>query len=317
MILNYVSNIPISILVLDELNNIVYLNNAFIEDTKNITDDYQTLIGENVSCFLPEFKGYEHDKKHMKFTFDKGKNFYNCIISIRNKENNKLIYIERPDEFFEKKIKYDFTIQLSKRIKSPLITIVKMLSLISTTSLTEEQQTYVDTMKENSIDILKVNNDLTEYFKLLIEPHTYSVNPIYIYFNEITENITDVVKSKIKKNSISLQFIHNNEEIYTDYQKLMHVMVNTIYNSIKHTKNGYILVKISKEKTDIKIYIQDTGISMTSKEVKLIESISQNVDYMNNIELPIAKKLTEMLGGDIKIEYTNNSGTLISLSFPS
>lgn len=317
MILNYVSNIPISILVLDELNNIVYLNNAFIEDTKNITDDYQILIGENISCFLPEFKGYEHDKKPMKFTFDKGKNFYNCVISIRNKENNKLIYIERPDEFFEKKIKYDFTIQLSKRIKSPLITIVKMLSLISTTSLTEEQQTYVDTMKENSIDILKVNNDLTEYFKLLIEPHTYSVNPIYIYFNEITENITDVIKSKIKKNSISLQFIHNNEEIYTDYQKLMHVMVNTIYNSIKHTKNGYILVKISKEKTDIKIYIQDTGISMTSKEVKLIESISQNVDYMNNIELPIAKKLTEMLGGDIKIEYTNNSGTLISLSFPS
>jgi len=38
---------------------------------------------------------------------------------------------------------------------------------------------------------------------------------------------------------------------------------------------------------------------------------------MNNLELPIAHKLAQVLGGSVSIEYTNNSGTLVCFNFPN
>lgn len=317
MVLDCVAKVPFSIIVLDLDYKIVYINKAFVLDIEEIDVSADIFIGRNVDVFIKNINFEAETKQEANITFDEGITFYDCLVSTMKKQDKKLVFIERPGRYIQKRIKRDFTLELSKKIKPPLITIVRMLNLLSNTKLNAEQIQYMETMKKNSIDILKINNDLVDYFKILTEPKQYIINPIYIDIKEISENITQVVKNKINERSLTLQFIHSNEIIYTDYQKLMQAMVNIIYNSIKHTKNGYIVVKITKEKTDIKIYVKDTGVSLNPCEIKLLDYVEKNSDLMSNLELPLAKQLSILLGGDITVEYTNNSGTLVCFNFPN
>jgi CheY-like chemotaxis protein len=97
-------------------------------------------------------------------------------------------------------------------------------------------------------------------------------------------------------------------------------------NSVKFTERGF--VKISNyldEKTGmIIILIKDTGIGIDKVYVNQVfepfrqESLGYSTSYQGaGLGLPLAKKMSLKLNGDIELESEKGSGTTITLRFPA
>jgi signal transduction histidine kinase len=313
MNVEFILNQPVSILVVDSTLRIVRINECFSQDLKEFDMPGEKLIGCHIRDIIKNFSESFHRVPSQIYLCERSTE---CLISFREIQDTRLVYIERPPRIIEKRIKKLFIAELSKKIKVPLILIVKMINLLTSTKLHREQKEYIDIMRENSMDILKVTNDLLEYFNLTSGGKSQTVSPIPIEFTEISGHVHDIVKTRMQKKSINLQFFQNNQILYTDYQKLMQILVNMIYNSIKHTTDGFIFVKSIEEQKNIKIYVKDTGDSLSLLEIKLLDNVDLDHDLMTNLELPIAKELAILLGGNLNVEHTDFSGTLVCFTLP-
>src|SRR5690606_28381144 len=99
----------------------------------------------------------------------------------------------------------------------------------------------------------------------------------------------------------------------TDQLRLKQILYNVIGNAIKFTDNGEIIVNVSYEKEQdnkpvLKFLVKDTGIGITKEQAsKLFKPFSQADSSTTRkyggtgLGLVLSKKLTEALGGDLRL----------------
>jgi CheY-like chemotaxis protein len=99
-------------------------------------------------------------------------------------------------------------------------------------------------------------------------------------------------------------------------------------NSLKFTDEGYIEFGYTEiEKADsnyLKFYVKDTGIGINKKYHNVIFNIFRQIDDTRTrkyggtgIGLSIAKKIVEMLGGEIWVESEPGKGSIFYFTVPS
>lgn len=116
---------------------------------------------------------------------------------------------------------------------------------------------------------------------------------------------------------------------YSDVGRIKQVLLNLISNALKFTQQGGIVVSIKlKRKFDEGLFersrhlafkVRDTGIGIPEEEqselFKLFGTIRSHRDGVNKrgtgLGLSISKKLTQSMGGDIKIKSEVGVGTTL------
>ena len=114
-----------------------------------------------------------------------------------------------------------------------------------------------------------------------------------------------------------------------DFDKIKTVLNIILDNAMKFTKEGSITLsvdcyKFSDEEDDnvsLVFSISDTGIGITEErlehifEIYYVDEAKKVVDMTGNgISLSIAKKITDILGGEIAVESTAGAGTTFTVS---
>lgn len=135
--------------------------------------------------------------------------------------------------------------------------------------------------------------------------------------NIIIKNKKDLINKKIKIN------IDIKEQVYTDSKWLEFIINQIIINSIKYTdKNPVINIKTIKTKENIILSIKDNGIGIKKEEQnKVFNKGFTGTNGRKNknstgIGLYLAKKLTNKLGHNIKINSKENEFTEVQIIFP-
>lgn len=229
-------------------------------------------------------------------------------------ENKKLT-----EQNYEEKTKFIF--KISQDLKKPLQDITNLSSeiienpkniedKIKTININSKQlYTYVN----NALDVSKmdINN-------LKILETTYNSKN---FFEELKLRI----KSEIKNSNKNIEFryeISNSipEYLQGDNTKLKQIIMSTIYDSIKYTKEGFIELNIN---TIIKygicrlmIDISDSGSGMSIRKINEILNVSEKIDSKEqeridklDISLPLAHKIIKSLNGSFIIKSEENKGT--------
>jgi signal transduction histidine kinase len=114
----------------------------------------------------------------------------------------------------------------------------------------------------------------------------------------------------------------NSGEIIIDKNKIYRVIRSLFQNSIKNTKSGYIKIGYYLRDDKVNFYVLDSGQGyFKCKEflqtVDLNESLMLHNDTHTAINISLAKKLIQMLGGTICIECNGLTGTGIYFSIPA
>jgi signal transduction histidine kinase len=121
---------------------------------------------------------------------------------------------------------------------------------------------------------------------------------------------------------ISCNQVSDLTEVFLDKHRIFRVIRSLLQNSVKSTKSGYIKAGYSFQHDSVTFYVIDSGQGyFKSKEFlhtdDLNESLVQHNDMYTAINLSLARKLINMMGGTIWIECNGISGTAIYFSVPA
>jgi K+-sensing histidine kinase KdpD len=114
----------------------------------------------------------------------------------------------------------------------------------------------------------------------------------------------------------------NSIEVYIDKNKIFRVISSLFQNSVKNTKSGYIKIGYQLDESKVTFYVIDSGQGyFKCKEFLHTEDMNKSLSLYNDtqtaINLTLAKKLIQLLGGNIWIECNGLTGTGIYFSVPA
>jgi signal transduction histidine kinase/response regulator RpfG family c-di-GMP phosphodiesterase len=113
-------------------------------------------------------------------------------------------------------------------------------------------------------------------------------------------------------------------ELETDEAKLSQVLRNLVSNAVKFTERGTITVTASQGPRDTVCFsVQDTGIGIPPEyQERIFEEFVQVDTPMNRkvkgtgLGLPLARRLSEMMGGTLTVRSTPGEGSTFTVTLP-
>ena len=221
-----------------------------------------------------------------------------------------------------------FLANMSHEIRTPINGVVGMTSLLQSTTLTLEQEEYVKVISDSCGILLSLINNILDFAR--IESQKEKVNFETLNLEEFITYINNTIKPIAIKKNIEFNIIVEPNvplHIYTDSVKLNQIISNFLNNAIKFTHQGSVSLLIKVKFIDnsemIDFEVKDTGIGISEEDQKKlfipfsqVDSSTTKIYGGTGLGLSICKKLTDLLGGTIKISSILNQGTTITFSLP-
>lgn len=221
--------------------------------------------------------------------------------------------------------KSTFLSNINHELRTPMNGIIGMLTLLEDTILNNEQKDYIEMMRECSVSLMNIINDILDYSKL--EAGKVNLNNECIDLRHCIESTNDIILSKVHEKNLVYNFNISNDikfKISCDPVRIKQVLLNLLSNSIKFTDNGSIFLDVILLNNNlIKFSIIDTGcgIEYLDKD-KLFKSFSQLESKTNTklydgtgLGLAISKELVILMGGNIWVEESIiNKGSTFSFT---
>jgi signal transduction histidine kinase len=165
-------------------------------------------------------------------------------------------------------------------------------------------------------------DDLFDLAKM--EEGKVSLSLEWIDLAEITDNAVQKIKLKAGEKNLSLQTKINSNIplIYGDGLRTEQVLLNLLENAVRYTEKGSIVVELDQNSSFINIAVEDTGMGIPEDEIPYIFDRFYRVEKSRSrqyggtgLGLPIAKKLVELQGGELKVFSKLGHGTRFEIRF--
>lgn len=224
------------------------------------------------------------------------------------------------------RLKSEFLSNMSHELRTPLNSIMALsrtLIMQAKDKLNEEENSYLEIVERNGTNLLKLINDILDLSK--IEAGKMDVYPRQIQLKPILEALTENIQPLAQTKGIKLDLNISNSvpDIESDEVRLSQIIINLVSNAVKFTEKGKVLVSVFNDKHNINIQIQDTGIGIKEEKLNSIFDEFRQIDGSSSrqyegtgLGLTIVKKLTIILGGEIKVSSELHKGSCFTLTLP-
>ena len=171
-------------------------------------------------------------------------------------------------------------------------------------------------------DILDLSK--IEAGKLTTEITTCNPAKIIQNIKHLFHDLCDQKGVKITDNSDDFE----NQWVKTDGLRLRQIISNIVSNAVKFTENGYIdiqisILKITSEKSTLRIIITDSGIGMNEEQLKSVFDPFTQADTSTTrkyggtgLGLTITKQLCELLKGRLDVKSQLDHGSTFTIDLP-
>ncbi|MGK0240963.1 MAG: signal transduction histidine kinase/ligand-binding sensor domain-containing protein [Candidatus Pelagisphaera sp.] len=229
--------------------------------------------------------------------------------------------------------KSQFLANMSHEIRTPLNGIMGMLSLVTTSELSENNREYCDVASSSAETLLILLNDILDVSR--IETGCVELDSCEFSLKELTSEAIELAKIKAmgKRLEFNLDYDPNLPACFMgDSERLRQVLLNLLVNAIKFTSEGSIWLRLigtdlREESAEVRIEVGDTGIGIPNdKRSQIFEAFSQ-VDGSSTrnyggagLGLSICKEIIELMDGEIGVESQEGLGSTfwfsVCLAFP-
>ncbi|WP_103665450.1 ATP-binding protein [Gracilimonas amylolytica] len=212
---------------------------------------------------------------------------------------------------------------ISHDLRSPLMSMQGMLSLIKSDLLTlEEIQELIPELEASMQENSNVVEDLLVWAKEQLSGVEVSLKPVAV--SDLLEDVIHSQKFIADKKKVDLTAdVMNGYDVKADYNALSLVIRNLISNAIKFTEPGDTIRVSSEESSDhVIIKVKDTGIGIPEDaRDKIFENTNWTRKGTQNekgsgLGLSLSKDFVERMHGKISFESEVGEGTTFMVEIP-
>lgn len=225
-------------------------------------------------------------------------------------------------------LKSEFLSLATHQIRAPLTAIKGYSSMLvegDFGELPEKANNSVKIILKSCQNLINIVGDFLNISRIEQGRMTYEKSIFDV--NELVREVSDEIKPNVENAGLTLTLDIDQKsplKINADRGKIKQVIGNLIDNSIKYTINGSINVLVFEERGKVKIAIKDSGVGIDESEIsKLFNKFSRTKDANKTnvigtgLGLYIAKKMTEVHNGDIKVASGGvGKGTTFTIELP-
>lgn len=224
-------------------------------------------------------------------------------------------------------VKDVFLTNMSHEIRTPMNAVLGITRLLAKTTMSQQQEFYVNTIQNAANNLLVIINDLLDFSK--IEAGKISLEYIGFDLRSIVENVLQVMQYKAEEKGLLASASVTPDiapVLIGDPYRINQVLINLISNAIKFTEKGSVSVSCSVSHSGehtqlIRFEVKDTGIGMGEEFLShLFDKFTQEDESVTRkfggtgLGMSISKQLIELMGGAIQAESRKGEGTTIFFS---
>ncbi|SDN09537.1 PAS domain S-box-containing protein [Afipia sp. GAS231] len=225
--------------------------------------------------------------------------------------------------------KSDFLASMSHEIRTPMNAIMGIADLLAKTSLSPEQDKYVQIFRRAGDNLLNLINDILDLSK--VEASQLELERTGFSLNDLLEKVTEMVALRASEKGLAMVYeiapgVPN--DLVGDPTRLRQVLLNLLGNAIKFTQTGEVTLRVAPDAdpsvpTALRFTVSDTGIGIAREKLgQVFERFTQADSSTtrrfggSGLGLTISRRLVELMGGRIWVESEVEKGSVFAFAAP-
>src|SRR4029453_15700103 len=217
---------------------------------------------------------------------------------------------------------------MSHEFRTPLNSITALSHLLLERMdgpLTPEQEKQVGFIRQGARDLTELVNDLLDLAK--VEAGKVTVRPVEFDVESLFGALRGMLRPLLVNESLRLVFepAADIPPLHTDEGKVSQILRNFISNALKYTEQGEVRVSatLADGGAAVAFAVADTGIGIAPEDQERIFEEFLQVEHTlqsrvkgTGLGLPLARKLTQLLGGRITLVSEPGIGSTFTATIP-
>ena len=214
-------------------------------------------------------------------------------------------------------IKNAFLRNMSYEIRTPLASVVGFAELSQQEHTSEDEAFFIQEIKENSSQLLKLINDILFLSRLDAEMIDIKKEPID--FAAIFGSRCETAWQNLQQEGVEylIDNPYNKLVVDVDAQNIGIIIDQIVANAAQHTMTGQVRTRYDYTGEALVMAFMDTGSGIPDEKLShIFERFTGSTSHGTGLGLPICYELARQMGGKITIKSEVGKGTMVWVTIP-